>query len=179
MATPKVARRGLPHTRQRNSSVLMETRPTAAVWLAQQYLPDFSPEPVAPIRLREFRPFGYELARKLGGKFDEDPRPGICKNHDIALLVLPKRTIRILMHHEFQLLALAQYREANEGYGGYEFVDVPEVKAALGEGFYIAPKNVLEKPFDYVTLRKTIGKVQDIDYWNPKRIGDVFFNFWD
>jgi len=157
----------------------METRLTAAEWLLRQYLPDFLLQPRNPIGLRDFRPFGYEAARRLKGKFEDDQRPGICKNHDIGIFVLPGRTIRVLMHHEFHLLALARYREANEGYGGYDFIDDLELKTALGDAFYIAPKNVLESPFDYKALQKAVGKTSDIDYWNPKRIGDALFNFWD
>jgi hypothetical protein len=38
----------------------------------------------------------------------------------------------------------------------------------------------LDEPCDLVALERAIGRRDpDIRYWNPKRLGDIFYNYWD
>lgn len=150
-----------------------------AEWLAQQYVPGFSARHLPVVSPQSFRAYGYDAARSLNGKFVEDRRPGICKNHEIALMTLRGATTRVLLHHEIPLLTFAMYHRDGEGYGGYDFVDAPDIASAFGEAFVPVPKHVLEKPIDIRALERAVGKSKDINYWNPKRIGDILYNFWD
>lgn len=157
----------------------MVQRMSLAEWLAQQTIPEFSAAPRAAIDATMFRAYGHHAARIVGGKFIEDPDPDGYKNHAIGLVKVLDTTTRVLLHNEIPLLAFAAHHRDDEGYGGYDFVDDPNLARAFGEEFVIAPKLVLERPTDLLAIERAWGKDRDLDYWVPKRIGDIFFNFWD
>lgn len=171
---------GLPRLLVRKlREMQMNPRCSAVEWLASQYVPEYLTGSRPAMTPQAFRSYGHHAARNLAGRFVEDHRPGICKNHQIALMIFPRMTVRMLLQDDIPLLAFARYHEDGEGYGGYDFIDAPHIAKALGEAFVPVPKSVLETALDTRALELAIGKQRDIDDWNPKRIGDVFYNFWD
>jgi len=50
---------------------------------------------------------------------------------------------------------------------------------ALEEYVGFVDRITLEKRMDLRALEQAVGKDKDIAYWNPRRLGDVFYNFWD
>lgn len=157
----------------------MKPPQNATEWLARHYVVGFSAAQKQIVEPRVFRALGFEAARRLGGKFVEDPRPGICKNHEIGVLTVRASATRILLHHELPLIAFANHHADGEGYGGYDFIDAPAIADIFGQTFVVVDKWTLDKPLDPRALDHAVGKDRDIAYWNPRRVGDVFFNFWD
>jgi len=63
-----------------------------------------------------------------------------------------------------------------------EFRVIPETIAGLAEqsGFRVLSKSVLELPPDDQAISAlAAAEVEQIQYWRPKRIGDIIYNFWD
>lgn len=162
----------------RGTTAAMQRRSTTE-WLAERFVPGFSVEHKLAITPGAFRAYGHNAARVLGGKFVDEPLPGICRSHISGLVVLRDTTIRVLLHHELAILAFAAHRPDVGGYGGYEFVDAPEIARTFGEAFIAVPKSVLETPCDLVALERAVGRDPDVQYWAPRRLGDILYNFWD
>jgi hypothetical protein len=150
-----------------------------AEWLAGRFVPGFSDEHRVPVGHPSFRAYGHTAARLLGGKFVDEPLPGMCRNHTSALVTLRDATTRVLLHDELSLLAFAAYDPDESGYGGYRFVDAPPLASAFGATFVPVPKSVLDGPCDLLALEQAVGKDPDIQYWTPRRLGDILYNFWD
>ncbi len=150
-----------------------------AEWLAEQLVPGFLDASRSPVDLRSFRAHGHHAARVLGGKFSDEPLPGICRSHDSALIVVRDVTTRVLLHHEIPLLAFAVHHPDSRGDCNYTFIDAPPLARAFGEVFVPAPKSVLDAPCDLLALERAVGKDPDIKYWSPRSVGEIFYNYWD
>ncbi len=157
----------------------MKSPQSATEWLAARYVVGFSAAQKQIVEPRVFRALGFDAARRLGGKFVDDHRPGICKNHEIGVLTVRASATRILLHHDLPLVAFANHHVDGEGYGGYDFIDVPALADIFEQTLVVVDQRTLDKPIDMRALEHAVGKDRDIAHWNPRRVGDVFFNFWD
>lgn len=146
-------------------------------WLAERFVPGFSLlEPRSPADLRTFRAHGHNAARVLGGKFIDDPQPGVCMSHKRARIVFPDVTVRALLHNQLPLLAFA----ANEPESClYEYIDAPALARAFGEVFLPVPMSALKAPVDLLALERAVGRDPDLQYWTPRCLGEILYNFWD
>jgi hypothetical protein len=153
-----------------------------AEWLAEHFVPGYSAAALKPtVDPRTFRACGHAAARALGGKFRDEPLPGVCTSHERAVVVLPNTTVRVLLHHEMPLLGFAAHHPEPDGSHAclYDYIDVPDLAVAFGEAFIPVPKSALTARVDLLAMEREVGPSRDLQYWAPRCVGEILYNFWD
>ena len=86
----------------------------------------------------------------------------------------------VLVHSLFRLIACADAKEPP--YLKVPFVDWPELEAELAtvsEWEYLSAEFLNQRVSAEITARLGKGELDQIEYWDPEKIGDVVFNNWD
>jgi hypothetical protein len=141
---------------------------------------DDPPLPVSDFAV--FRGHSYAAARALGGcvRSVEAPVRGAEANFARAILELPGGPIAILLNAHFPVIAFAD--PPAESAAPVRFIDAP----ALAERFQrfgtyeVWSGSELEVPLTPEACKQLAGaELEQVQYWRPRRVGDLVFNFWD
>ena len=138
-----------------------------------------------PLPVSDFAAFGghcYAAARALGGRVLSVEAP-ICEvetNFARAVLELPGGPIAILLNAHFPVVAFAD-PPAQRG-APVQFADAPtlaEVFQSFGS-YEVFSTSDLAMPLAPAACKQlAAAELEQVQYWRPRRVGDVVFNFWD
>ncbi len=139
-----------------------------------------------PPRATDFRAFSghcHEAARRAGGRVVSITAPnagGVCHNFAVGTLALPGGAVAVVLNAHHPVVAFAD--PPAEGDTRLRFQDSPELAAAFASfgGYRVMSAAELEQPPTAEALRElSEAERKQVAYWEPRRIGDVAFNWWD
>jgi hypothetical protein len=143
---------------------------------------DADDPPLPLCDVADFRGHCYAAARTLNGRVVavEAPSRGVETNFARGVLELPTGRVAVLLNAHFPLIAFAE--PPAEGEGFVRFTDSPGLAEAFGNfGIYeVVGASELAAPLTPEQRRRLApAEREQIEYWQPRRVGDVVFNFWD
>ena len=106
---------------------------------------------------------------------------GCTPNFHAARLQSPTRSIFVLGHSNFQIICIAvQTDDADQQ---LEFIDEPKIAAEVSRLFpdiEISSATELNRPITDADLAQLPQKEREqVNYWKPRTIGQLAFNWWD
>jgi hypothetical protein len=105
----------------------------------------------------------------------------VTPNFHDALMVLRdgNMIVRVLCNAHFPIVAFAS-PASRDGDVCLHFVDCAELAGVLGDEFVILSAQDACADVSHAMVAQ-LGKseLDQMRYWNPQRIGDVIFNYWD
>jgi hypothetical protein len=131
---------------------------------------------------RLFRQHCYAVTRGIGGSVHEvlAPRRPMACNYALALLGFRDTTVAVALNGVFPLVAFAG--PPAESQDALDFTDCPEVAALFEQfgGYTILPADDLRQPLTREMWQDLAPHEQQrVQYFRPRRVGDVVFNHWD
>ena len=141
------------------------------------------------IDLKSFKACCYAIVIAVEGRVLEFQPADYGKNFHHALLQVdaPRSRILVLLNQAYPLIAFADPISCN--YCHLEFMDVPSLskqfdRTKSGYEYKVLSKQELETAFNSVDekLLTTIllaAEISQIRHWQPQRVGEIVFNFWD
>jgi hypothetical protein len=138
-----------------------------------------------PLPLSDFAAFKahcHEAARTLAGRIRsvEAPIRSVESNFGQAVLELYRETVAILLNAHYPIVGFAE--PPTEHGAPYQFID-HNILAKIFRNFgayevWTRPK--LEAPVTPEALNQLAAvELEQAQYWQPQRIGDLVFNLWD
>jgi hypothetical protein len=129
-----------------------------------------------------FRGHCHAAARMLGGRVvSVDAHVwGVETNFARAVLQLRSQTVAVLLNAHYPMIALAD--PVADGDRQLCFVDAPDVAAVFRTfGIYeVLVSSDLTAPLTTEACRHLASaELEQVEYWKPRRVGDLVFNFWD
>jgi hypothetical protein len=129
-----------------------------------------------------FRGHCYAAARALGGRVRsvEAPVRGVEANFARAVLELPGGTVAILLNAHFPVIAFADPLAENGA--PVPFIDAPALADVFrGFGIYDVWTGSQLEAAAIPEACKQLARAElaQAKYWQPRRVGDLVFNFWD
>lgn len=133
----------------------------------------------ARVDFRQFKAAAYAATQTVGAKvISSAAADGVTPSFHVIEVVLADQRVAIICNRCFPLIAIVQYPPM---IAGVEFIDVPALKNALSRtGFELPLNSELERTLEAKDLEVLgSGERRQIEYWKPRRIADVIFNWWD
>lgn len=132
--------------------------------------------------VRAFRGHCYEAVRWVRGKVVSftEPYPSVTDNYAIAVLDTVAGAVAVLLNAHHPILAFAEPQDVPRSY--FEFRDVPELADYFrGLGVYTVPSaaELSERPTADHLRDLSPRELKSVKYWEPRRVGEIVFNFWD
>lgn len=133
---------------------------------------------------KQFKQVCAANVNRCGGKVLEFKEPQYPMNfYDTEVKVFNKQ-FHILLNEHYPYLAFASVVE----FGKIHFIDVPELKQ-FSLLYHVLSVKELYEPlvFKPGSKKGTLqndhdlndAELEQVAYWEPKRIGEVIFNYWD
>lgn len=133
---------------------------------------------------KQFKQVCATIVNRSGGKMLEFKEPQFPMNFFVTEVKVFNKQFHILLNEHFPYLAFASVVE----FGRINFIDVPELiqfsslykvlrVRELNEPLVLKPdskKGILQNDNNLNS-----AELEQIAYWEPKRIGEVIFNYWD
>jgi hypothetical protein len=142
-----------------------------------------SDEPPPETDLRVFRSHCFEVARQTNGRVlsvANSNTKGHYRNYSLGTIELRSEIVCILLNAHYPIVAFAD--PVAESEVQLRFRDSSELAQAFGVfGLY---QIVLARELESQPTPDTLGKLslaeqKQVEYWNPQRIADILFNWWD
>jgi hypothetical protein len=105
----------------------------------------------------------------------------VTPNFHEALVALQdgKQAVRVLCNAHFPIIAFAS-PATHDGDAHLRFLDCPELADLLSNEFTIlSSEEACAGVLPAAVARLGEDELEQMRYWNPQRIGDVIFNYWD
>jgi hypothetical protein len=140
-------------------------------------------EPSPETDFRAFRSHCFEVARQINGRVLSVANlnsAGYYRNYFIGIMEIRSEIVCVVLNAHYPIAAFADPIPESEVH--LRFRDSPELIQAFGVfGLYqIALAQELEaQPTPDALIRLSPTEQKQVEYWNPQRIGDIIFNFWD
>ena len=88
-------------------------------------------------------------------------------------------TVRVLCNAHYPIVAFTS-PAAHEGDVRLQFVDCPQLAGALsGEFSIVSAQDACAGISSAAVAQLGEAELDQMRYWNPQRIGDMIFNYWD
>lgn len=134
---------------------------------------------------KQFKQICFSLISKNGGEVLNFKEPQVATNFiDVEAKVFNKH-LHILLNAHYPFMAFAIDVE----YGKITFIDDPELYKLFSRYYNVLDTNELNVPVLLMQGSKkgilqndhdlNSDELEQITYWNPERIGEIIFNFWD
>lgn len=138
------------------------------------------PPAVDDILLKAWRTQCVAVSRQLRGKrLGEEPLRTGRLFWSFSMELYPEREIvHILLHGTLPYVAIASKFDWMQ----IEFGDSSTLTSIFTDPFVVLPKKLLEQPFDLEPWMRPLldkGALDDIQYYKPRRVGDLVFNHYD
>ena len=139
--------------------------------------------PLTKCNLATFRALCYDAVRMVGGRIlNHDRRPNEIEA-SFQMIVLELRGVQraVLINNHFPIIGFAV--PPNDGdTGPLQFIDCDELGnlfRASGQ-YEVVSQEELERAVGQNDLEQLLPEeIEQVVYWQPRRVGDVIFNFWD
>ncbi|WP_214836426.1 hypothetical protein [Exiguobacterium sp. s36] len=124
---------------------------------------------------RKFKTVCFDYARQKGGTCSIILGDSVTPNYDQATITIQGRSIYVLLSRVFPIIGISKLEPFQ-----YAFIDVPELTDLFSDTYQIPTAAELNEQFD-VTLQPLLTEAErnQIEYWEPKTIGNVIFHYWD
>jgi len=124
----------------------------------------------------------YEAVRWVRGKVVSftEPYPSVKDNYAVAVHDIAAGAVAVLLNAHHPILAFADPKGATSSY--FEFRDVPELAdffRGLGVYTLASAAELNERPTSAHLRDLSPAELKQVKYWEPRRVGEVVFNFWD
>ncbi|HMP71514.1 MAG TPA: hypothetical protein PKA76_19365 [Pirellulaceae bacterium] len=129
----------------------------------------------------DFRRLVHAVAASQDWTVASIANSGVTPNFHVAELESPNRSIFILGHSNYPIVAFAE--EVSDTDQRLQFVDDPEIASDISRLFpdvAIADAADLNRSItedDLAQLAPTDRK--QVEYWKPRTVGQLAFNWWD
>lgn len=133
--------------------------------------------------LKSFHAHCHHAARATGAKVltSRDPyEAGIPSNYAMARIVFSNGVVAVFVNSVRPIIAFAT--DPAEGQIAFEYIDCPKLaEAFLAFGEYtIATSDELKTPLLREMWKKLAPAEQKrVQYFRPRTVGEVLFNYWD
>lgn len=127
--------------------------------------------------LKELKALGHEVARQTRGRILGGAAGGLVGDN-FHRLHLEGRDFRVVvLLNAFHPLVGFAKTDASEPI----FTDIPDGFLSRDQGlFTFIGKAILSSPPDRASLSALAeAEIRQMDYWRPRRLGDIIFNHWD
>ena len=122
----------------------------------------------------EFKRVVYESAKHTGYSVVQIHKPGVTPNFYAGELRIRSNNIFLLCTHDDDWALSENF---DPMVCELQFIEMPEISDALRSHFKIALHPLEYLQSEYVKQEK--HNPRDINYWKPKTMGEVIFNWWD
>lgn len=124
---------------------------------------------------RSFEKICLDFATERGGTCFFILGDGVTPNYHQANIKIGERTIYVLLSEIYPIIGISKLEPFQ-----YEYIDVPELTDLFPAPYQIPSAAELNERFD-LTLQPFLNDAEreQIDYWEPKTIGNVIFHYWD
>ncbi|MDL5375668.1 hypothetical protein ACNOIU_10415 [Exiguobacterium mexicanum] len=131
--------------------------------------------PVPEFDNKSFQTVCFDYARRKGGTCNIILGDSVTPNYDQATITIRGRSIYVLLSRVYPIIGISKFEPFQ-----YEYIDVPELTEMFPDSYQIPSAAELNERFD-VTLQPFLNKAErgEINYWQPKTIGNVIFHYWD
>ncbi|WP_070327654.1 hypothetical protein [Exiguobacterium aurantiacum] len=125
--------------------------------------------------IETFENICLDFASQKGGTCFFILGDGVTPNYEQANIRIGERTIYVLLSHLYPVIGISKLEPFQ-----YEYIDVPELTDLFPDTYQIPSAAELNERFD-LSLQPFLSEVDrmQIEYWNPKTIGNVIFHYWD
>ena len=135
------------------------------------------------VPVKRFTEACHAAARQVRGRVQQvrAAYEQVTPNFHEALVSLRdgSETVRVLCNAHHTIVAFAS-PAAREGDVRLRFVDCPELAGVLsGEFSILSTQEAGAGVSSDVVAQLGETELEQMRYWNPQRIGDVIFNYWD
>ncbi|HWO95856.1 MAG TPA: hypothetical protein VNM45_05895 [Bacillus sp. (in: firmicutes)] len=134
---------------------------------------------------KRFKQVCLTIINRSGGKVLKFKEPQYPMNFYDAEVKVFNKHFHILLNEHYPYLAFASVVE----FGKINFIDVPELLKQFNSFYKVLGVKELNEPLAFkLDSKKGIiqnendlnsAELEQIAYWEPKRIGEVIFNYWD
>ena len=141
---------------------------------------DHAEAPPPTVDIKAFRAFCYRLARAIGAQVTE-PEPDEARavhNYDAMPFNFRGEPYLIVCNRHKPLLGIATYFD---GYDLIRFGDLPIQldQVDFGPFHLISGVTLNEEPTAELYSELSPAELEQIDYWEPEKVGHIIFNQWD
>jgi hypothetical protein len=135
------------------------------------------------VSAKRFTAACHDAARQVGGRVVEvrDAIERVTPNFDEAWISGSdgSEAVRVLCNTHHSIVAFAS-PAAHERDVCLELVDCPQLARVLSAGFRILGGDEAGTEISSeATAQLSDAELDQMRYWNPQRIGDLIFNYWD
>lgn len=122
-----------------------------------------------------FQTVCFDYARQKGGACCVILGDAVTPNYHQATITIHGRSIYVLLSRSYPVIGISKFEPFQ-----YEYIDVPELTDLFPDSYQIPSAAELNERFD-MTLQPFLNKAErgEINYWQPKTIGNVIFHYWD
>lgn len=139
-------------------------------------------EPLPETDRQAFHRHCHEVARRVKGRVVAGVSPLKEVEHNFAYRVIatPSGQVAVLLNAHYPIIAFAAPLLAGDMV--HRFMDCSALAEAFRsvEVYEVMGSADLEAPADPHALRELLPvELEQVEYWRPRRVGDLIFNFWD
>jgi len=139
--------------------------------------------PDGGVPVKRFKAACYAAARQVAGRVHQvrTAYEWVTPNFHEALMTVGYRLemVRVLCNAHYPIIGFAT-PAAFEGDAHLKFIDCPELAEALSAEFSIITRqDACASVAEELVAQLGDAELHEIGYWQPQRIGDVIFNYWD
>ncbi|MBN9524366.1 hypothetical protein J0H58_38605 [bacterium] len=132
--------------------------------------------------VRAFRGHCYEAARCVRGTVVSftNPYPGVTDNYAVAVLDTAAGAVAVLLNAHHPIVAFADPKGVTGS--SFEFRDVPALAdyfGGLGVYTVATAAGLNERPAAAHLRDLSPAELKRVKYFEPRRVGEIVFNFWD
>lgn len=118
----------------------------------------------------------YAFIHEYGGQLIEFLAPTLATNFFQVQLMLNNEIYYILLNEQVPYMAFASSVKEFQ----IQFIELPELATYFSSDYIILQPTQLEE-FPFPSLLSELDRLEryQINFWKPKRLGEIIFNYWD
>lgn len=131
--------------------------------------------------LHRFLQCSYTAAILCKGEVIEANMDGDSASHSYGTLVikLPQKSVAVAINHIYPIIAFA---EPEHRWSDPQFIDCPllaKTYRSFGYDQILSAEEANQTPEKKMYQHLSKYELKEISYWQPRKVGQIIFNWWD
>jgi len=119
----------------------------------------------------------YDVLRSVKGELLDWSAPIYPKNFYRIKVRVERHEYLVLLHEWYPYMGFSEVIDDHDCI--YQFISLPVLEQEFNHHFIVLHESYLKKPLIWEDHELAKEDHADIDYWQPRSIGEVIFNHWD
>jgi len=123
---------------------------------------------------KQFKQLCFTVMLTEGGKVIELKEPENPRNFFEAEIQIFNSKLHILLNEHHPYIAFA----SSVNFKDIVYIDEPQLSNEFSKYYKVLSVEELNSPISKKSDFSN-AEIKQLDYWKPKKVGDMIFNFWD